>query len=361
MTDEILFDVSGGVATVTMNRPKALNALTLDMIRAFAPKLSAWRDDDAIKAVIIKGAGEKAFCAGGDVRAVRNSIVIDNDGKAPSELSENFFYEEYQLNQQIHNFPKPYIALLDGVTMGGGVGLSVHGSHRVTSEKMLFAMPETGIGLFPDVGGGWFLPRCPGSIGMYLALTGDRLDAAGTIAVGACTHYVKSEKIAALEEALKSATWDGDASAVVDRVLAQFAEDAGPAEIEGKIDEINALFSGDSTGAIMKSLEDAAAGGSEFAKASLETIGSKSPTSVRITFEQIKRGAAMETIEDVLTMEYRLSQHCMAGNDFREGIRALLVDKDHQPKWSPAALADVSDEDVAAYFEPAAHRELVFN
>ena len=358
MSDEIRFTVEGGLATIELTRPKALNALTLGMIREMHPRLEAWEDDDKVKAVVIKGEGDKAFCAGGDVRAVYRSIVDDLGGKGPSELSKTFFLEEYRLNHAIHAFSKPYVALLDGVTMGGGVGLSVHGSHRIATERLMFAMPETGIGLFPDVGGGWFLPRLPGETGTYLALTGARLDAAGAVALGIATHYVPSTRMEGLEAALATTIAEAnDGRAAINDVLERFAEAPGEDPVAPHRATIDRCFSAGSVEAILDALDREAADGSAFAAETAATLRHKCPTSLKISLEQLRRGRSMSSLADVLTMEYRLSQHCMAGTEFFEGIRAVLVDKDHAPKWRPATLAEVDGDLVARHFEPVAGRE----
>ncbi|MEQ8398590.1 enoyl-CoA hydratase/isomerase family protein [Thalassobaculum sp.] len=358
MSDEIRFAAEGGLATIELARPKALNALTLDMIRAMHPRLEAWDDDDAIKAVIIKGEGEKAFCAGGDVRAVYRSIVDDLGGKGPSELSQTFFLEEYRLNHTIHAFSKPYVAILDGVTMGGGVGLSVHGSHRIVTERLMFAMPETTIGLFPDVGGGWFLPRLPGAMGLYLALTGARLDAAGAVALGIASHYVPSARLEGLEAALATTISESDdGRSAINDVLGRFAEAPGADPMAEHRPLIDRCFSAASVEAILESLDRETASGSDFARETAATLRHKCPTSLKISFEQLRRGRDMSSLADVLAMEYRMSQHCMAGTEFFEGVRAILVDKDHAPKWQPNSLAGVTDSLVDQYFAAIPGRE----
>lgn len=358
MSEEIRFSAEHGLGTIELDRPKALNALTLDMIRAMHPALEAWEDDDAVKAVLIKGAGEKAFCAGGDVRAVYRSIVDDLGGKGPSELSKVFFLEEYQLNHAIHAFSKPYVALLDGVTMGGGVGLSIHGSHRIATERLMFAMPETGIGLFPDVGGGWFLPRLPGETGLYLALTGARLDAAGACALGLATHFVPAARVEGLEAALATTLADaGDGRAAINDVLDRMSEDPGPDPLAPHRDIIDRCFAKESVTAILDALDREAATGSDFARQTRETLLGKCPTSLAISFEQLRQGRTMSNLAEVLTMEYRMSQACMAGTEFFEGIRAVLVDKDHTPRWRPPVLAEVTDDLIASYFAATGDRE----
>ena len=349
---EILFEEKAAIGLITLNRPKALNALTLGMIRAMDQKMREWATKDGIKAVVVRGGGEKAFCAGGDVRAVWNA------GKSGDKLTKEFFYEEYVLNHLIFNYPKPYVALLDGITMGGGVGIAVLGSHRVVSEKTLFAMPETAIGLFPDVGGSWFLNLCPGEVGAYLALTGARLKAADTIATNIATNFVPSDKIDALEAALGVADYEhGDAVAIVDMVLAPFEGDAGDTILEKDYALIDTCFGHNNVEEIFTSLE---ADNSDFAAGALADLQKKSPTSLKISLKQLRDGKNM-SFDNCMIMEYRMSQACMAGVDFYEGIRAVLVDKDQSPKWSPANLADVSDELVNKHFESLGAGDLSFD
>lgn len=358
MSDEIRFSVEGGLATIELTRPKALNALTLAMIREMQPRIDAWEDDEAVKAVLIKGEGEKAFCAGGDVRAVYRSIVDELGGKGPSELSKTFFLEEYRLNHAIHALSKPYVAILDGVTMGGGVGLSVHGSHRIATERLMFAMPETAIGLFPDVGGGWFLPRLAGEIGMYLALTGARLDAAGAVAAGIATHYVPSARLEGFEAALATTIAEShEGRAAINDVLERFAEAPGDDPLAPHRAVIDRCFVAPSVEDILAALDREAADGSDFARETAATLRHKCPTSLKVSFAQLRRGRGLSSLAEVLAMEYRLSQHCMEGTEFFEGIRAVLVDKDHAPKWRPGTLAEVGDDLVERHFAPLPGRE----
>lgn len=355
MSEETRIDRSGTLGVATLTRPKALNALTHGMIGELADALSEWESDSAVVAVVIKGEGERAFCAGGDVRAVYKSVVQEDGSRVPSDMSREFFFDEYRLNRQIFAFSKSYIALLDGVTMGGGVGLSVHGSHRIATERLIFAMPETTIGLFPDVGGGWFLPRLGMGLGNYLALTGARLDAAGALSAGVATHFVPSEKLEALEAALANCADRAQVDAVIDK----FSEAApGEDELAPHRDMIDRCFDKGSVEDIFAALE---AEGGEFAEHCLTDLKKKSPTALKISLEQLQRGAKMASIEEVLVMEYRMAQACMHGHDFFEGVRALLVDKDHAPKWSPVELADVNDALVARHFEVPSNGDLHFN
>jgi enoyl-CoA hydratase len=364
---EILFERRGPVGIITLNRPKALNALNLPMIRAMTPVLAAWAKDDAIRAVVIEGAGEKAFCAGGDVKSVCQAGLAMKAGEDDGALTRDFFREEYQLNRAIYRFPKPYIALIDGITMGGGVGLSVHGSHRVASERTMLAMPETAIGLFPDVGATYVLSRCPGEVGMYMALTGDRLGPADCLYTGIATHHVASDRVEALKEALVTADWDqaepGKERDFATSLIARFNTPAGEARLAGLQPLIDETFLGGSVEEIITALSGAIAGtgvGVDWARETLLTLGKRSPTSMKLAFEQLGRGVALD-MESCLVMEYRLTQACLARHDFYEGIRAVLIDKDHAPKWEPETLEGVTPELVAAHFAQPADGDLTFS
>ena len=357
MEIEVLFDVDNGVGTITLNRPKTLNALTMNMINQMRLNVSEWISDDAIKLIIIKGAGDKAFCAGGDVRAVRQSI-IDYDGVEAPELAQNFFYEEYILNHQIHACKKPYLAIIDRVCMGGGVGLSVHGSFRIATERTLVGMPETAIGLFPDVGGAWFLSRLSGKIGTYLALTGRPVHAGDCLALGIATHLVASSSLEELETDLRSNTYGIDPFSEVQKRLDQFSISNSETPILDLKTKIDSCFDANSVEEIISRLRRDK---TKFSEETLEILETKSPTSLKVTLEQLRRGANAKDFGETLTMEFRMSQHFMRGNDFPEGVRALLVDKDQKPYWKPNLLVDVSSTDVAGYFEALPWRELKFS
>ncbi|MDX1710572.1 MAG: enoyl-CoA hydratase/isomerase family protein [Rhodovibrionaceae bacterium] len=346
-SEEVRFDVKGALGVITMTRPKALNSLTLDMIHLMDPQLKAWAEDDAVKAVAIHGEGEKSFCAGGDVRAVWEAGKKGETGKG---LTADFFRHEYTLNRDIHRFPKPYVALINGITMGGGVGLSVHGSHRVAGERTMVAMPETGIGLFPDVGGTYVLPRLEGKLGFYMALTGARLKAADSLYAGFATHYVPREDEEIIE-ALAQADLSGDADGAVDEVLANMSGDPGEPPIRELRVGIDRCFDAATVEDIFAKLEaESDPDLKSWTEETLETLRTRSPTSMKVSLEALNRGAKL-SFDSCMVMEYRLSQGCMRGHDFYEGIRALLVDKDKNPQWKPASLDEVSDEDVAAFFE----------
>lgn len=349
MTDEILFDRAGAWGVVTLNRPQALNALTWGMVKAFRTKLDEWANDSGVSAVLVKGAGEKAFCAGGDIR------WLHDEAKKDSAHASEFFRDEYENNAAIYHFPKPYVALIDGVVMGGGVGVSVHGDFRVAGDRTLFAMPETGIGLFPDVGGGHFMPRLGGGLGLYLALTGARAKAADCVYAGVATHYAPTEKMPALEAALTGADLAGDACAAIAHILDAYAEDASAPTLDDHREAVDRHFTGKASfDDILASLKD---DDSNFAADALKTLGRMSPTSLRVTFEQMTRGRDLD-FDEVMKMEFRIVRRVMEGHDFFEGVRAQIIDKDRNPQWRPAALAEVSDADTAAYFEGLGDAEL---
>ncbi|KAM9486692.1 3-hydroxyisobutyryl-CoA hydrolase, mitochondrial [Clarias gariepinus] len=348
---EVLMEKVERAGVITLNRPKTLNALNLSMIRLIYPQLKKWEKDPQTDLVIIKGAGDKAFCAGGDVRAIAEA------GKIGGSLVEDLFREEYILNNAIRTYRKPYVALIDGITMGGGVGLSVHGRFRVATEKTLFAMPETAIGLFPDVGGGYFLPRLQGKLGLFLALTGFRLKGRDVQRSGVATHFVQSGKIADLEKDLVSLNSPsaGNVAAVLDSYQEQSTLDIEkPFVLQQHIEDIDRLFEGRSVEEILEKLEKDQ---STFAQKQVEILSKMSPTSLKLTFRQLQAGASL-TLQEVLVMEYRLSQACMRGHDFYEGVRAVLIDRDQSPKWKPATLAEVSEQYVEESFASLGDKDL---
>ncbi|MEX0839625.1 MAG: enoyl-CoA hydratase/isomerase family protein [Parvibaculum sp.] len=338
---EVLFERRGVAGIITLNRPKALNALTLGMVRAIHPQLIEWADDPKVHCVVIEAAGDRAFCAGGDIRALYDW------GKAGDPTALDFWREEYKLNTFIKRYKKPYVAFMDGINMGGGVGVSVHGSHRVATENLTFAMPETGIGLFPDVGGTYFLPRCPGETGMYLGLTGARLKAADAIYAGIADVFVPSARLATLKDRLAGGTDPRVA-------LREVAEEEGPAPLSSMQKEIGTHFSKGSVGEIIESLR---ADGGAWATKTADIIETKSPTSTLIAFRQIREGAGLD-FEDCMKLEFRLISRFIEGHDFYEGVRAVVIDKDQSPKWKPATLAEMQAGDVNGYFAPLGADEL---
>lgn len=333
---EVIVRVESGVGRLTLNRPKALHALNLAMCEAMTEALLAWRDDEGVHSVLVDHAGERGFCAGGDIRMIAESGAGDvSEAKA-------FFATEYRLNDLMVRYPKPITAIVDGIVMGGGVGISEPADIRIATERTTYAMPETGIGLFPDVGGGWFLPRLPGETGTWIALTGARLKAADTVALGIHTHFVPAEIV----EAFKDALLAGDASeAVADR----FAADLGPAPHAAHREAIDRLFAHDTVEAIFAALE---AEGSEWALAQLATLKTKSPQSLKVTLRQLRLGRTIASFAENMAMEYRLGGRVVSSHDFQEGVRAVVVDKDNTPKWSPADLAGVSEAEIDAFFAP---------
>jgi enoyl-CoA hydratase len=333
----------GPLAVVTLDRPQALNALTLAMVAELDRGLRAWADDPTVGAVVIRSAGGRAFCAGGDIRALYDA------GRRGDPYVRDFYRAEYRLNHRIKTYGKPFVALIDGIVMGGGVGISVHGSHRVASERSQFAMPETGIGFYPDVGGSWFLPRCPGELGTYLGLTGARIGAPDMLYCGLATHYVPSGAFDSLADALQTGE--------VDSVLARSAGDPGPAPLAARRAVIDRCFAGERVEEIQARLERA---GDEWAAETAAILRRKSPTSLKVTLRQLRTGAGLAHFAAAMRMEYRLTRHFMARPDFYEGVRAAVIDKDQAPRWQPAALADVGDDAVAWYFAPLAEPDLEF-
>ncbi|MBL4603223.1 MAG: enoyl-CoA hydratase/isomerase family protein, partial [Emcibacteraceae bacterium] len=327
--------------------PGVLNALSTGMCSAMDKQLTAWENDTSIKAVVIKGSGEKAFCAGGDVR------TIVEQGPENNLAAKEFFSTEYKMNAKIFHFSKPFIALLDGVTMGGGVGVSIHGSHRVVTEKTLFAMPESAIGLIPDVGGSYFLPRLPGSLGLYLGLAGARLKGADILYAGIGTAYMSSEKLEDFVTALRDN--DISSNSDVDNIIAAFAEDPGEAPLDEFRDLIDAAFSEKTVEDIFDHLGDI---DHEWAQQTLAVLKKVSPISLKVITEQLNRGAKLD-FDDCMKMEYRIVCAISAyASDFYEGVRAVLIDIDHAPNWMPPTLDEVSAEMVMAHFDSPADGDL---
>jgi len=350
---EILTSAANGLARITLNRPQALHALTTHMCANMTQALLAWRDDASIHAVLLDHAPDtRGFCAGGDIRMIAESGA--GDGKAARE----FFFTEYRLNHLLFHYPKPVIALIDGVTMGGGVGISMPARFRIATENTTYAMPETGIGLFPDVGGGWYLPRKPGQIGMWLALTGARLKAADCLIAGVATHYVEAAKLAELRDAWTGGALAGqrddagEAPAVhIAETLSRFASDPGaPRELTPEnIERIDHIFALDSVEQIFAALESDT---SAWAKAQLATLRTKSPQTLKVTFRQLREGARMTSFADEMRQEYRIAARVCARHDFQEGVRAVVIDKDNAPRWNPATLEGVTEALLDEIFAP---------
>jgi enoyl-CoA hydratase len=343
--DEVICEKQGAAGLIVLNRPKALNALTLGMVRGMRRALDAWAEDPAVTRIVVTGAGEKAFCAGGDIRRLHD---LGRAGDTAEALA--FWGEEYQLNALIHRYAKPYVSLIDGIVMGGGVGVSVHGRYRVGGPRYLFAMPEVGIGFFPDVGGIYALPRLPGKTGMYLALTGERVYLADAAALGLVTHAVSADATAAIRQALIDGT-------PVEETLATHAVDPGPAPLAEHRALIDECFAADSVPGILDRLDKAGAGGSDFAAKTAATIRTKSPTSLSIAFEQMRRGGSLD-FEEAMRTDFRIVSRIAEGHDFYEGVRAVLIDKDNKPAWKPATLAEIDPDAIAHHFSSLGPNEL---
>ncbi|XP_053945616.1 3-hydroxyisobutyryl-CoA hydrolase, mitochondrial [Anastrepha ludens] len=329
----VLATESSDKGLIILNRPKALNALNLDMARKVYKHMKKYELTKSM--VIIKGAGEKAFCAGGDVRSIVEA--------GPTEESKAFFREEYTLNALIGNYIIPYIALIDGITMGGGVGLSVHGKYRVATERTLFAMPETAIGLFPDVGGSYFLPRLEGKLGLFLGLTGFRLKGDDVLKAGIATHYCESTKLEDLQNDLLNCK---DTDTVPDILEKYNTPSKKDFILNGVMDKINKCFTADSVEEIVQNLKS---DGSEWANKTLETLGKVSPLSLKVTFRELELGSKL-LLPQCLKMEYRMVVRHLEDSDFKEGVRALLIEKDQKPKWNPPTLEAVTEERVDWFF-----------
>jgi enoyl-CoA hydratase len=339
----------GAAGRITLNRPKALNALTLDMVHSFATVLDDWTGDDSVRVVIIDGAGTRGLCAGGDVRALNDS-GLRGDG-----MAETFWRDEYRLNAAIGRYPKPVVAVMDGIVMGGGVGISAHASCRIVTGKTMIAMPEVGIGLLPDVGGTWLLSRAPGETGTYLALTGTRIAAADAIHCGLADHFVQSERLGDLAKALVEADYSDDPKQEVEAIVKSFASEPGPAPLAAKAAVIDAMFCHDT---VEQCLETARSSGDDWSIKVASEIEAKSPTSLKVTLAALRHARTLGSLEDCLNMEFRIINRMFHGPDFREGVRAALIDKDQSPRWRPANLSEVTEAAVSAHFVPLGPNEL---
>lgn len=337
MTEELLTQSQGKVARLRLNRPKALHALTTAMCEAAIEALLPWRDDPSVESVLIDHAEGRGFCAGGDIRMLAESGATDG------VRAREFFHTEYRLNHLLFTYGKPVVAFMDGITMGGGVGLSLPSSYRVATEYTRFAMPETGIGLFPDVGGGWYLSRLPGRSGQFLALTGARIDGAECLALGLATHYLPSES---LEDVKAKIAEDPDA---IEDILKAASVEPPEARITDNLDTINRLFASDRYEDILTALE---AEGSEWSQKELATLHSKSPQTCKVSLHLLAQGAKQNDFAEEMRVEYRVGAHVVQRHDFLEGVRAVIVDKDNAPQWSPATAEGVSDHLIDQIFAP---------
>lgn len=335
-TDEVLARVDDRVGLLTLNRPKAINSLTQSMVTSIDATLAAWADDDDVRTVVLSGAGERGLCAGGDV------VFLYHSAKADGVGARRFWFDEYRLNSRIGRYPKPYVALMDGIVMGGGVGVSAHGSIRVVTDTSKIAMPEVGIGFIPDVGGTFLLSRAPGLLGLHAALTGAPFSGADAIALGFADHYVPH---AHLEEFTAALIADG-----VENAVDAHAQEPPPSELAAQRGWIDQCYAGETVTDIVAALRGH---GTAPATAAADLIATRSPIALAVTLAAVRRAATLQTLEDVLVQEYRVSCASLRSHDFVEGIRAQLVDKDRNPRWSPDSLAAVRDADVAEYFQPA--------
>ena len=348
---DLIVQREGAAGIIRLNRPKAINAVTLEMFRDVDKALDRFEADPAVGLILLEGAGERGLCAGGDIRA------LYEDSKVRGDLGKILWREEYILNARIAKFPKPYVAFMDGIVMGGGVGLAAHGSHRVVTDRTKLAMPEVGLGFFPDVGGTWLLSRSPGEIGTYFGLTGQNMNGPDAVYAGFADAVVPSGKLPVLREALTNVR-AGATHADVKSLIDGFAtgETAGPvAALQSRIDD---WFAHDR-------MEDIFAGlgrdGSERAQSTLKTLNEKSPRGMVVTLKLLRLGRASSSLEECLVREYRAALAVFASDDFREGVRAAVIDKDRNPKWSPSRIEDVTPEMLAPYFASLGKDELVFS
>lgn len=341
---EVLIERDGALGRIVLNRPKAINALTHTMVTAIHGALREWASDPQIAAVAVTGAGERGLCAGGDIRS------IYDDSKAGGHATDDFWADEYRLNRYISEYPKPYIAVMDGLVMGGGVGVSAHGSHRIATERSRIAMPEVGIGFIPDVGGTHILAHAPGAGGLHAALTAMQMGAADAIANGFADAYVPTSRI----EELLAAVAGGESA---DDALARFSEEPEPGRLEEVDRELGECYSGRTVAEMVQRME---ALGSPLATETAEKIRASSPVSVEVALESIRRAQGLGTLPEVLKQEYRVSLRSLREGDFIEGIRAQIIDKDRNPQWQPATLEEVDRNVVESYFAPLGEEELSF-
>jgi len=337
MTGEVLTLVEGGVGRLRLNRPKAIHALTREMCVAMSDALLRWREDPAIRLVMIDHVDGRGFCAGGDIRLIAES------GASDGVAARRFFHDEYRLNHLLFTYAKPVIAFMDGITMGGGVGISQPANYRIATERTVYAMPESGIGLFPDVGAGWYLSRLPGRTGEFLALTGARIDGAECVALGLSTHYVPSERLDELKQALIASP------AEIDRLVAEFAVPPPEARIIGNRNKIDRLFAADRYEDVLAALK---ADGSEWAQKELATLATKSPQTCKVSLRLLAQGRDHVDFAEEMKVEYRVAAHICQRHDFIEGVRALIVDKDNSPKWDPPTPEGVTDHLLDQIFAP---------
>jgi enoyl-CoA hydratase len=342
VTDDVLISVEQGVARLRLNRPKAIHALTTQMCDVMSEALLKWRSDPDVQLVLIDHAEGRGFCAGGDV------VMLARSGNEGGEQARRFFFAEYRLNQLLFTYPKPTIAIMDGITMGGGVGISQPCNYRVATENTRLAMPETSIGLFPDVGGGWYLPRLSGRVGQYMVLTGARLDVGDCFYLGLATHFVEQAAVPDLVERILKAPGR------VTGALGAASLSPPPAKIEGNLPQVTRLYASDRLEEVLAALE---AEDSEWARSELATLSTKSPLSSKVSLRLLAEGANRASFTEEMRAEYALASRVVRTHDFREGVRALLIDKDNAPQWDPATPEEVTQEMLDVLFEPLPETE----
>ncbi|MDT5010959.1 MAG: enoyl-CoA hydratase [Mycobacterium sp.] len=335
-SDQVLTRTENGVGLLVLNRPKAINSLTHSMVNAMHAVLREWEHDDDVRTVLVTGAGDRGLCAGGDIVAIYHSALTDGGSEA-----RQFWYDEYVLNQYIARYPKPYVVVMDGIVMGGGVGVAVHGSTRIVTDTSKIAMPEVGIGFVPDVGGTYYLSRSPGRLGLHAALTGAPFTGSDAIAMGFADHYVPHMD---LDDFNRTIVTDG-----VDAAIDRHAVAPSHSNLVAQRNWVDECYAGETVADIVAALRGHDAGP---ANDDANLIATRSPTSLAVALESVRRAAGLDTLEDILRQEYRVSCGTLRGPDLVEGIRAQVIDKDRNPKWSPSSLAAVSAADVDAFFAP---------
>lgn len=343
MTQEVLFRVEGRAGIISLNKPSTIHALTLDMVHAMVAQLQAWSGDPAVDVIILDHAEGRGFCSGGDIAFLRNSALNDN-----GVSGRKFFHDEYQLNNLLFTYDKPVVAFMDGITMGGGVGISQPAKYRIATENTRFAMPETGIGLFPDVGGGWYLSRLEGRVGAYLALTGARIDGADCLAIGLATHFLPSDKLAEAKARIM------EAPDRIEGILGSLAVTPPDSKLAANIPAINRLFASDQFEDILAALE---ADGSDWAQKELAALRTKSPQTCKVSLRQLAEGAKAATFAHNMVIEYRIASRVIVRPDFAEGVRAVIVDKDNAPQWNPATPEAVTTDLIDTIFAPLPEQE----
>ncbi|WP_214698832.1 MULTISPECIES: enoyl-CoA hydratase/isomerase family protein [unclassified Exiguobacterium] len=343
----VVTEVQNGIGWIKLNRPRALNSLNVDMVDTMNEQLKKWKLDDSVSFVCIYGEGEKGLCAGGDMRALYDLKEDDIEAYA-----KQFFSIEYELDYEIHHYPKPVVVFMNGIVMGGGVGLSIGASHRIVTESSKWAMPEMNIGFFPDVGASYFLNQMPGSVGRYLALTATVIHAQDALYIGAADHFIESKDWPKLKEGMMEKRWTPDSVETdLNQLLDSFRRPVSlPSSISSVQDKIDQYFRFETIEEIISSLKQGARTGDEWAEKTIETLRSMSPTSLKVTLRQMQKGKE-QSLQACFDMEQNLALHFMKCHDFYEGVRSVLVDKDRTPKWNPSTLSEVTERQVDSFFE----------